>query len=60
MRKVVSLRLDEKMIAAARRRGKRRGMNFTHYLEASILDDLPRETAARLDPSPLLDVLRRL
>ena len=60
MRKVVSLRLDEKAIAGARRRARRRGMNFTHYLEASILDDLARDAAGRPGPSPLLDILHRL
>jgi hypothetical protein len=60
MRKVVSLRLDEKTIAAARRRAKRRGLNFTRYLEASILDDLATAAAGRASLSPLLDVLHRL
>jgi uncharacterized protein len=60
MRKVISLRLDEKAVAAARRRAKQRGMHFTHYLEASILDDLGGDGAARPQTSALLDVLHRL
>jgi uncharacterized protein len=49
MKQVVSFRLDEPAIAAARRRAKRRKQRFTNYIETVVLDDLARDQAA--DPT---------
>lgn len=61
MKKVVSFRLEETAIAAARKRAKRQKLRFTKYLETAVLNDLKQNTfPANTAPPAALRILRIL
>ena len=64
MRKVVSIRLDEGMLAAAQRRARQRRRTLTNYVEGLIEQDFrPREAETEREHPPearLVHVIRTL
>ncbi len=64
MRRIVSIRLPERMLVAARRRAKRQSRTLTNYIESIMQRDL-RDDGANVKPkaqqqSPVSHVLRTL